>query len=104
MLVRHKLSWKLCGSFSTEGASLIPGVHMCLYTWRPLTTLVQKYNRSPAINIFPIMLGLASRNNFSFFNAGLVLTPGPKPPEENKRPSSYSRQYGICTFECVFHM
>ena len=40
------------------------------------------------------MLWLALRSKFFLFNAGLVLTPGPKPPEGNKHPCGYSRQYG----------
>ena len=46
-----EMSWRLPGSFSTESSSPIPGVHMCLYTWWPLTTLsFEKYDRSPAID------------------------------------------------------
>ena len=42
-----KLSWRLPGSFSTESSSPIPGVHMYLYTWWPLTTFsFEKYDRS----------------------------------------------------------
>ena len=38
--------------FSTESSSPIPGLHMCLHTWWPLTLLsFKKYDRSPAIDI-----------------------------------------------------
>ena len=63
------LSWRLPGSFSTESSSPIPGVHMCSYTWWPLTTLsFEKYDRSPAIDKTLIT---AQCNKFSLFNAGL---------------------------------
>ena len=67
-----KLSWRLPGSFSTESSSPIPGVHMCLYTWWPLTTQFtlsfEKYDRLPAIDKTLIT---AQRNKFSLFNASL---------------------------------
>ena len=64
-----KLSCRLPGSFSTESSSPIPGVHMYLYTWWPLTTLsFEKYDRSPAIDKTLIT---AQCNKFSLFNASL---------------------------------
>ena len=53
---------------STESSSPIPGVHMCFYTWWPLTTLsFEKYDHSPAVDKTLIT---AQRNKFSLFNAG----------------------------------
>ena len=93
----EKLSWRLHGSFSTESASSIPGVHMCLYTWRPFATLIQKV-QSLACHRHNsnIMLSLAPYNNFSLFNAGLVLMPGPKHPEEINAPAGI-RDNTVCT-------
>ena len=54
-----KLSWILLGSLSPESSPPIPGIHMCLYTLRPIKCtrlFFEKYNHLPAINITLIEL------------------------------------------------